>query len=109
MTTTKTNPRTRGLALAMAALAFVILTFWSVSEEPTSRVIVQGHDAAIVAELVRSVGGTVTHELGIIRAVGARLTTEQRVSLARQSGLRLFVDASVATTGAGVPSRSSPR
>ena len=43
----------------------------------TSSVIVQASDAASAARLVNAVGGTVTHELGIIRAVGAKLLPAQ--------------------------------
>jgi hypothetical protein len=50
--------------------------------EPTASVIVQAADAASAARLVGAVGGIVTHELGIIRAVGARLTAAQRDRLA---------------------------
>lgn len=40
-------------------------------------VIVQASDAVTAAVLVRSAGGTVTYELGIIDAVGARMTPAQ--------------------------------
>ena len=43
-----------------------------VDSDPVS-VIIQGADAASVAAAVRAVGGEITHELGIIRAVAARL------------------------------------
>ena len=49
--------------------------------------IVQGRDLATVAEAVRGVGGEITHELGIIDAVAARLTRAQRARLA-DSGVR---------------------
>ena len=47
------------------------------TSESTVAVLVQGSDLAAVAEAVRAVGGEVTHELGIINAVGARLTPTQ--------------------------------
>lgn len=55
--------------------------------ETTSSAIVQAGDAASAARRVEAVGGTVTHELGIIRAVGARLTAAQRDRLAGLRGV----------------------
>ena len=42
-----------------------------------SSVIVQGQDTKLVGELVRQVGGRVTHDFGIINAVAADLTARQ--------------------------------
>ena len=53
---------------------------------PTS-LIVQAADSATASRLVAAVDGTVTHELGIIRAVGARLTAAQRDRLAGMQGV----------------------
>ena len=55
----------------------------------TSSVIVQARDLAAASDAVRAVGGTVTHELDIINAVGARLTRAQATAL-RNRGLKLF-------------------
>ena len=47
------------------------------AREPTTVVRVQGSDVRALVAAVRAVGGEVTHELGIINAVGARLTATQ--------------------------------
>ena len=58
--------------------------------EPTTSVLVQGTDVAAVAAAVRAVGGRVTHELGIINTVGARLTpTQMRRLEASDATLRI--------------------
>ena len=44
---------------------------------PTARFIVQGNDMQELKRLVNQVGGSLTHELDIIHAVGASLTSEQ--------------------------------
>ena len=43
----------------------------------TASYIVQGNSSDSVAAIVRSVGGDITHELGVIRSVAAR--SEERV------------------------------
>ncbi|MBT8461488.1 MAG: hypothetical protein KJO44_03120, partial [Gemmatimonadetes bacterium] len=60
--------------------------------ELTSTYIVQGEQAA---ERVAEVGGRVTHELGIINAVGAQLSTSEREALAGVNGIRIFDDRQV--------------
>ena len=58
--------------------------------------IVQGHDLASAATAVRGVGGTVTHELGIIHAVGAELTpTQVRALRAAPDAPRVLDDSRV--------------
>ncbi len=62
-------------------------------EEPTQSMIVRGTDMESVKELVLQVGGTVTHELRIINAVGARLTAAQQAELLELNpDLRLHQD-----------------
>ena len=51
------------------------------SDDTPSAYIVKGASSERMAELVVEVGGKVTHELKIIRAVGARLTDAQRDTL----------------------------
>lgn len=58
----------------------------------SSSVIVQGQDLEILKGKVLEVDGTVTHELGIINAVGADLTPTQIAHL-EASGQRLRVSA----------------
>ena len=63
------------------------------TSESAVAVLVQGSDLAAVADAVRAVGGEVTHELGIINAVGARLTPTQRRRLeATDETLRIRSD-----------------
>ena len=58
--------------------------------------IVQGTDLAAVTAAVEEVGGAVTHELKIIRAVGARLTAAQRAALAEHPAVtRIYEDRKV--------------
>ena len=62
---------------------------------------VQGADAAAVAKLVKAAGGTVTHELGIIRAVAADLTLEQVAELRRiATSPRIYRNRPVRVSGA---------
>jgi serine protease AprX len=62
-------------------------------------VIVQGRDMALAAKAVRSVGGRVTHELGIIRAVGAELTPAQLERLKRLNPeLRVYANGQAKTS-----------
>ena len=61
-----------GLALVGAA-AMVRLP----SQAETQSMIVQGHDLATVRSAVEAVGGEITHELGIINAVGAKIDAAQ--------------------------------
>ena len=63
--------------------------------------IVQATDLAGAARAVRSVGGTVTHELGIINAVGARLTAAQVEALRRSPAVRRIYPNSVVRTAGG--------
>jgi len=61
---------------------------------PATSVIVQGSGAA---DAVRGVGGGLTHDLPIIDAVAATVTTSQRERLARR-GFRLYDDHEVRST-----------
>lgn len=74
------------------------------NDESAAAVIVQGRDLTTVKNLVQQVGGEVTHDLGIINAVGARLTPTQQAQLAQAAGIsRLYTnyDLNVATPGGG--------
>ncbi len=80
------------LAILLAALLALVLATGTLlaeesdggeaADEAVSAYIVKGTSAERMAELVVEVGGKVTHELGIIRAVGAELTEAQRDALA---------------------------
>ena len=68
----------------------------SPGEATASPYIVQGTDLAAVIAAVEGVGATVTHELAIIRAVGARLTAAQRAALAEHPAVtRIYEDRKV--------------
>jgi hypothetical protein len=57
-------------------------------------VIVQATDVTTAEVLVRSVGGTVTYKLGIIDAVGARMTAAQVQTVVAQ-GARVYGNRSI--------------
>ena len=59
------------------------------------------------AAQVKQVGGEVTHQLGIIQAVGAALTSNQ-LTLLRQKGLQVYPDAVIQTAGGDVPDPNFP-
>ena len=102
-------------ALVAASVGLLITTSWATgpgspdrieteSREAARSMIVQGRDVAAVAEAVRGAGGEVTHELGIIRAVGARLTPPQLTALSDSPAVRrIYSDSAVrlATGGGG--------
>src|SRR5215217_7765050 len=67
---------------------------------PPADVIVQATDLVLAARAVRSVGGTVTHELGIIDAVGAKLNAAQLRAIETMPGIRgIYPDGQVKTAG----------
>ena len=51
------------------------------------RYVVQGTSTKAVTEAVIRAGGEITHELGVIRAVGARATEWRRLSLSSVTGI----------------------
>ncbi len=69
----------------------------------TQSVIVQGPDLASAKAAVTAAGGTVTHELRIIGAVGARLSTEQVATIQADKAYRVHVDGKVKTGPPVVP------
>ena len=62
------------------------------AEQVTSGYIIQAASTEIAAAAVEAVGGEVTHELGIIQAVGATLRPEQVETLERRSDVRRIFD-----------------
>ena len=91
LTTSRNYALLAVLALVAATLPGATAGHAAPPAEATTSVIVQASDTATATRLVDSVGGTVTHELGIIRAAGARLTATQRDRLAGMQGvLRLY-------------------
>ena len=106
-TTMRNGLRTRLSALAVAVAAAMTLGAFG-GQEPTNSVLVQGPDTMTVAAAVRAVGGEVTHELGIINAVGARLTRQQLQRLeATHGSSRIHADRGA--TVAGVQRRGRNR
>jgi subtilisin family serine protease len=92
------------LAAVIAGVSVPLLPRARVTE--LRPMIVQARDGASAAALVRAVGGRVTHDLGIIGAVGADLTPRQsRALLASEERVRLYPDSSLrvdaAATGTG--------
>jgi serine protease AprX len=64
-----------------------------------SSYIVQAASVDAARAAVNAAGGTVTHELGIIDAVSAELTTQQIQALKTISGVQAFADVPVKTMG----------
>ena len=63
---------------------------------PKAAYIIQYRSAAEAAEVVRDAGGEITHELTVIRAVGAELDEAQVAQLREtHNGLRVFADRAV--------------
>src|SRR5262245_57680874 len=88
----------RSVVCAVAA----VLACVAVVQGPPQRtqLIVQGKDLSSAAAAVRRVGGTITHELPIIDAVGARLTRGQANRLAASPAVRrLYADRNVTVAG----------
>ena len=54
--------------------------------------IIQGPSFAAAKTAVTAVGGTLQHELGIIKAVSAALTSEQYTQLQQRPGLRVYAN-----------------
>ena len=74
------------------------------SRVQTASYIVQAQSLAAARTSVQKVGGTITHELGIIHAVAAQLTVAQADALRANSALTLSADVSTKVAGyAGQP------
>ena len=119
MNALQVTPAMKLMAIAVTACAIVGCVFQTAMEppartdrsiettaakdpasEPTTSVLVQGNNVTSVAAAVRAVGGEVTHELGIINAVGARLTQAQiRLLEARDKTLRIQADRATSVSG----------
>ena len=111
MTTGSKKQWQRMAAVGLAGFLWAALPEQSVSPSNPSplhqRVLVQGATLMSVETAVRAVGGEVTHELGIINAVGARLTQAQIRQLeARDKTLRVQADRSTNVSGGRPPKRS---
>lgn len=92
------------LLLALASLAVPHAAERAVGARgPRASVLVQASSLAQARAAVEAVGGTITHELGVIHGVAADLTPAQAVALAHRRGLRLYGNrgVEVATWGTG--------
>jgi len=87
------------LVLLAVTMTVLMLAPGDSAQVTSASVIVQGADMASAAQAVRQVGGEVTHELGIINAVGAELTAEQRRALV-DDAFRVMADRGVSVAGA---------
>jgi len=92
----------RDLRLVASAAIFVLLAAACavrpavVEPEPRAGYIVQAAGVEEAARAVEAVGGVVTHELAIIRAVGTRLTARQVKALRERPDVRrVFEDATL--------------
>ena len=94
-------------ATAMAlGLALLGTAAWVQMPGPvaTQAFIVQGSDLAAARAAVLAVGGQITHELGIIGAVGARLTKAQAEALHGRPQVRaVFADGELQVSGGAIP------
>ena len=80
------------ITLVMALLA-PVLTYSTANLSQGEAYIVQSSDLDTAAAAVEAIGGRVTHELGVIDAVGSTLTTGQLAQLrAKPDLVRLYVD-----------------
>ena len=62
------------------------------AEQDTLQVLVQGASSRQIAELVIAAGGSVTHDLHIIDAVGARLSPDQLRTVVESPLVTRYID-----------------
>ncbi len=86
----KTKLHTRHLTALTLALGLLSAALFSSlpGYGRTESYLIQGADLASVKAAVQAAGGEITHELGIIRAVGARLTKTQLADLQTSAAVR---------------------
>ncbi len=87
--------------LVLISASTILFANCLTSPEPqeTRSYIVQADDLEKARNAVANAGGIVTHELGIIRAVGATLTSDQLDAVRRAEGIkRVYEDREVATS-----------
>ncbi len=87
------NLFTRAVVTYAAVCCLHTVVYAQSAGEPQTAVLVQGSNLDAVVAAVCAVGGEITHELGIINAVGARLTLAQvRTLEANDDTLRIRAD-----------------
>ena len=85
--------------LIAAGLTATALFTGQLTQPPLQRYIVQATSLTEARDLVREVGGSITHELRVINAVGAMLTERQLDALRESDGLRrVYKDRQLETT-----------
>jgi len=90
---------TRVTVLGVAIITAMTLGL-SGAQDQTRSVLVQGPDLRTVAAAVRAVGGEITHDLGIINAVGAQLTRRQLQRLeATHGSFQIHTDRAITVAG----------
>lgn len=70
---------------------------------PSASYIVQGASLAAVKAAVQTVGGEISHELGIIKSVGAKLSDRQMQALQGMAGIRRVYENSGLSTSTTEP------
>lgn len=77
------------------------------AEAPLVSYIVQASSLDQALSAIQNVGGEITHELGIINAVGARLTSEQRITLDADQQIRIYQNRKASVASLVDPYKSS--
>ena len=89
------------LTICIAALALSCANVLaSPGDSSVSSYILQGQSVEKLVDTVEDVGGIVTHRISVIKAVGATLTTEQKLTIEAQ-GVRLLPGAHIGIYRAG--------
>ena len=89
---TPSNRRAACWSVALALAAVCLPLSGHEAARSSESVIVQGSGVATVRAAVEAAGGDVTHELSIIRAVAARVTSAERGRLEATAGVRVYED-----------------
>ena len=106
MNTSQPKHSTRFITILFALLAVTLLVsapaFGGGGQAETAAYIVQAENLESAKTAVAAVGGTVTHELGIINAAGAQLTARQAALLESRADVSsVIADRAVAVDGFG--------
>lgn len=98
----KISTSSTGNILSIALLVFLVV---ACQHDPRTRAvpastsyIVQAQSLEQAKAITTQVGADITHELGIINAVGANLNTSQVEALRRQEGVKVMVNGKVSVS-----------
>ena len=83
--------------IAVTGLLFLAASFQPAPPETVS-IIVQAESLEAAIAVVRDAGGTVSRELGIIRAVSAEVTPAQREQLLKTEGVKVHANRKLSVT-----------